>query len=306
MSKYIDLSADKPEELCQVAKALSSPIRINILKLLYDQSCNVNEIAEKLSIPASSAGLHIRTLEEAGLIRCEQRPGERGSAKLCSRIGDLVTIRLYSISNAPYQLNSLDMPVGAFTDCELHPTCGLGTEEQAIGNEDKVESFYLPERIHAQILWTSAGFVEYRFTNPVPPGMKAKKLTLSMEICSEAPNYREDWKSDITVWFNGVECGTWTSPGDFGARRGRLTPSWIMQGSTQYGLLVSWSMGETSNEVNGTKVNGAHLGEAHIEDSPYITVRIGNKPDAQYIGGFNIFGEKCGDYDQGIRLTVEC
>lgn len=305
MSKYIDLSADNPEDLCRVAKALSSPIRINILKLLYTQSCNVNEIAEKLAIPASSAGLHIRTLEEAGLVRCEHRPGERGSAKLCRRIGDLVTIRLYSIANAPYQVKSLDMPIGAFTDCEPHPTCGLGTEEGPIGNEDKIESFYLPERIHAQIFWTSGGFVEYRFANPVPPGIKVKKLTLSMEICSEAPYYREDWKSDITVWFNGKECGTWTCPGDFGARRGRLTPEWIAQGSTQYGLLVSWNMGEDSNDINGTRVQGAHLDEIAIEASPYITVRIGNKSNAQYIGGFNLFGEKCGDYDQGLRLTVE-
>lgn len=305
MSKYIDLSADYPEELCRVAKALSSPIRISILKLLYEQSCNVNEIAEILSIPSSSAGLHIRTLEEAGLIRCEQRPGERGSAKLCSRMVDLVTIRLYNQSDSPYQLKTVDMPIGAFTDCDIHPTCGLGTVERLIGDEDQQASFYLPERMHAQILWTSAGYVEYRFPNPVPPGKKTKKLTLSMEICSEAPNYREDWKSDITVWFNGSECGTWTSPGDFGARRGRLTPSWISHGSTQYGLLVSWSMGEKSNEINGIKISGTSLSNAEVDTSPYITVRIGNKTDAQYMGGFNIFGEKCGDYDQGIRLTAE-
>lgn len=305
MSKYIDLSADNPEELCKVAKALSSPIRIRILKLLYNQSCNVNEIAELLSIPPSSAGLHIRTMEEAGLIRCEQRPGERGSAKLCSRMGDLVTIRLYNLSNTPYQIKTIDMPVGMYTDCDVHPTCGLGTYEQLIGNEDKPESFYLPKRIHAQIIWTSAGYVEYRFPNPVPSGAEVKKLTLSMEICSEAPNYREDWKSDITVWFNGAECGTWTCPGDFGARRGRLNPGWIAQGSTQYGILVSWCMGDKSNEINGSKVAGAPISQAGIGNSPFITVRIGNKPKAQYVGGFNLFGEKCGDYDQGIRLTVE-
>lgn len=305
MSNYIDLNANNPDELCRVAKALSSPVRIRILKLLYDQSYHVNEIAEKLALPPSSTGLHIRALEEAGLIRCEQRPGERGAAKLCSRTGDLVTIRLYSLLDQPCHMKTVDMPIGAFTDCEIHPTCGLGTSEGVIGSEDNAESFYLPDRVNAQILWTSAGYMEYRFPNPVPPGSKAKKLTLSLEICSEAPNYREDWKSDITVWFNGAECGTWTCPGDFGARRGRLTPDWIPQGSTQYGILVSWTMGETSNEINGTKVAGASLSEARIEDSPYITVRIGNKPDAVHIGGFNIFGEQCGDYSQGIQLTAE-
>ncbi|MEI3204121.1 MAG: hypothetical protein V8S73_05705 [Lachnospiraceae bacterium] len=38
-----------------------------------------------------------------------------------------------------------------------------------------------------------------------------------MEICSEAPGYKEDWKSDLTLWVNDVEVGTWTCPGDLGA-----------------------------------------------------------------------------------------
>ena len=32
---------------------------------------------------------------------------------------------------------------------------------------------------------------------------------------------------------------------------------------------------------------------------------IGNKEDAQYIGGFNIFGEKYGDYPQNIIMNLE-
>ena len=36
----------------------------------------------------------------------------------------------------------------------------------------------------------------------------------------------------------------------------------------------------------------------------YVTVRIGNKPDAQYIGGFNLFGKHFGDYSQDLILTI--
>ena len=36
-----------------------------------------------------------------------------------------------------------------------------------------------------------------------------------------------------------------------------------------------------------------------------IVLRIGNKEDAQYIGGFNIFGEKYGDYPQNIIMNLE-
>ena len=68
MKLYLDF--DKKKELCSLGKALSSEVRIEILKLLEQQSLNVNEIAEKLEIPASSAAMNVRVLEEAGLIRC--------------------------------------------------------------------------------------------------------------------------------------------------------------------------------------------------------------------------------------------
>lgn len=305
MAKYIELSADDPDELCKVAKALSAPLRIDIIKLLYEQSCNVKEIAEKLNIPASTAALHVKVLEETGLINTENQPGERGSAKVCSRRGDVVTIRLHGLENKTTDIRTFSMPVGAYTDCKIMPTCGIGSDTSIIGNEDKPRDFYLPGRMCAQILWTSAGYVEYRFPNIIPKGKKARRITVSAEMCSEAPNYREDWKSDITLWINGIECGTWTCPGDFGKRRGRLTPAWILEGNTQYGLLVSWNVEMEFNYVNGTKVGVGNLDEMNIESLPFITVRLGNKPDAKYIGGFNIFGEKAGDYPQDILLTVE-
>ena len=83
MKLYLDF--DKKKELCSLGKALSSEVRIEILKLLEQQSLNVNEIAEKLEIPASSAAMNVRVLEEAGLIRTELRPGVRGSMKICSK-----------------------------------------------------------------------------------------------------------------------------------------------------------------------------------------------------------------------------
>ena len=37
----------------------------------------------------------------------------------------------------------------------------------------------------------------------------------------------------------------------------------------------------------------------------YIDVRIGNKEDARYIGGFNLFGKSFGNYEQDIVMSVE-
>ena len=305
MERSINLSIAESEQVCKVAKALSSPVRIAILNYLESRSCNVNELASGLNIPASSAGLHIRVLEDVGLVLTEQQPGEHGSAKLCSKFGDTVTIRLRNIPVSATTVQSVSMPIGEFYDCEIHPTCGIGTNQSFIGDFDSPQTFFLPERIHAQILWSASGFVEYRFPNILPKERRIKRIFVSLEICSEAPNYRENWKSDITMWINQLECGTWQSPGDFGLRRGRLTPAYIQAGHTQHGLLTTWTVSESGSLVNEIPVSGVSLHEIPLYDSPYISVRIGNKPTAKYIGGFSIFGRECGDYPQDIIFSVE-
>ena len=81
MSRRLNLEDEK--ELMALGKALSSEIRIRILELLQKEPLCVNEIAEILEIPPSSAALHVRVLQDANLIRTELKPGIRGSMKLC-------------------------------------------------------------------------------------------------------------------------------------------------------------------------------------------------------------------------------
>lgn len=305
MAKVVELSMENEQELCDVAKALSSPVRIKILKLLYHEGLIINEIAKKLNIPASSAALHVKVLEKANLIRLEEQPGTRGSMKLCSRKKDFVNISLITRNYDINEVASVEMPIGAFSECSAIPTCGLADEEGIIGMEDMEYCFYLPERVKAQIIWSSGGFLEYRFPNLVPEGRNPKKVIFSMEICSEVPSYREDWKSDITVWINEMECGTWTSPGDFGARRGRLNPITWEAGNTQHGLLMTWEINQEGAYINEKKAENRIINELGIMNQSSIIVRIGNKPNARYVGGFNLFGKNFGDYAQGLILNVE-
>lgn len=306
MAKYKEVTAEQIDELCAVAKALSSQTRVEILQLLYYNSLNVGEIAERLDIPASSAALHIKILENADLINTELQPGTRGSMKLCSRKSDFITIRLNGITQDVSETISVSMPVGGFTDCMVTPTCGLAGLEGYIGLEDDARSFFLPERMQAQLLWSSGGYVEYRFPNLLPAGRQIKRITISMEICSEAPNYHESWKSDITMNVNQKELGTWTCPGDYGARRGWMNPSWWENGSSQYGILTIWEVGNAGAYINGSKVSDFSIQDLEIlPNQPYITVRIGNKPDCKYMGGFNIFGKGFGDYAQDIVMGIE-
>jgi predicted transcriptional regulator len=304
MAKVLELTADNDEELSKVGNALSSPVRIQILKLLYSGSYNVGEIADYLQIPASSAASHIRNLEAAGLIQSKAQPGARGSMKICSRKNDFINIRLSGSDPNVSEVISFSMPIGAFTDCQISPSCGIASELAPIGYDDHPSNFYLPERVNAQILWSSSGYVEYRFPSEISKGNPPKRLTLSFEACSEAPNYKENWKSDITIWINEVDCGTWQSPGDFGSRRGRLNPQWWDNGATQHGQLVTLEVNNSCSIINSQEASSNNIRTLHLADSDSIRVRIGNKSDAQYIGGFNLFGEKFGDYAQNIILSL--
>lgn len=303
MPKNLNLTADNEEALCNVAKALSSIDRIRILKLLYYSSYNIGEISELLQIPASTAAFHIKILESADLIHTDQQPGSRGSMKLCSRKNDFVNIRLNGLPTDVDQITTIAMPVGAYTSCNIMPTCGLADTTGYIGFEDRPADFFLPNRFTAQVLWSAGGFVEYTFPYAIDPTLALKQLVLSFEACSEVANYRENWKSDITIWINGIECCTWHCPGDFGSRRGRLNPSWWENGVTQYGLLTTVTITEKSTMINNEECSSIKLSSLELRKNSFITLRIGNKDNAQYKGGFNLFGQKFGDYEQDINMS---
>ena len=305
MAKEIELSIEKPEKLYSVAKALASEVRIDIIKLLNYYSLNVNEIAEHLNIPASTAAVNIRVLEDAGLIHTELQPGTRGSMKLCSRKRDTIKITLMSKSSLHENSFYVNMPIGSFTDCKAAPTCGLVNDKKYIGVEDDPRGFYNPDRVNAQLIWFHSGYLEYRFPNTILQEVEPKRINISLEICSEAPNYRNDWPSDITMWINGIDCGTWTSPGDFGGRRGKLNPAWWSDGSTQFGMLKNWTVRKDGAYIDEKKVSSVNINMLKLNDNDYIAIRIGIKKDAKNIGGINIFGDKFGDYAQHIVMRID-
>jgi predicted transcriptional regulator len=196
------------------------------------------------------------------------------------------------------------MPIGKFVSCEVTPTCGLASETGLIGLYDDPASFYEPHRTEAQLLWFHYGYLEYRFPNRLPPGSKLDSLQLSMEICSEAPLHHADWPSDITLWVNDVEIGTWTSPGDFGGQRGVLTPEWWEAFNSQYGLLKVWQVNGAGSYIDGMHLSDVTIADLQFNKQPFTAVKVGVKRDAKYVGGLNIFGRKFGNYPQDIIMRM--
>ena len=303
-SLHID-ARDPGDRVVQVLKALGNETRLAILQVIGDRIVPLSEVARELNLPASTAAMHTLVLESAGLVHSEMRPASRGLQKVCARTYDELVIDLPRGVPPATNVIEHEMPIGGFSEVAVAPTCGLASATSLIGYLDDPASFYEPDRLSAQLLWFGSGYVEYRFPNRLPPMAHATMVQLSAELCSEAPLHDPNWPSDITVWINDVEVGTWTSPGDFGGERGRYTPAWWESKDTQYGVLKRWRVTDEGASIDGVALSDVGLSELDLPTGEPIRVRIGVRSDAAHTGGINLFGRGFGNYQQDLVLLLE-
>ncbi len=295
------LTLEDSDTMQKICHALSSPIRIEIVRLLGYKSMGIGRDAEELDIPISTAAQAVRVLKDAGLIITENQPGMRGTLRLCTRMMDRVMLNLVPQEDVPAHCLTLCMPIGGYSAAQgIVPTCGLADLNGYIGPVDTPAAFYLPGRFGAQIIWMQRGFLEYHFSVVGMQAGEIEWLEISFEACSEAPMYRDPWKSDIAVEVNGRRLGVWTSPCDCGGRHGFLTPEWWLDTSTQFGFLKTWRVDGGGSYLDGKRIGDVTIGELAIDPERYIGVA----PDAVHAGGMNIFGDRFGDYPQALQLRV--
>lgn len=288
----------------ELFKVLASDARLRILSLLAERDRNISELGLILGIAHPSVSKHVQILEQGGFIDSTYMPGEQGMQKRCKLRYDRLIISFESLQAPELQIEETEMPIGMYTLAYPSTSCGLAAREGIIGLYDEPQSFLLPNRMNAQLLWMAEGFVEYVFPNSVPSSMEFQRLELAMEICSECPDFNTDYPSDITVWINGVEIGTWTSPGDLGGKRGRLNPDWWNDHSTQHGMLKVWSVDSTGSYIDGVSISDKTIDDILLGPRQPVTVRFGVKPDAEHVGGFNLFGRGFGNYEQDLILRL--
>lgn len=296
---------DSSQIAVAIAKSLASAPRMRILDYLVTQVASLSEIARDLEMPIATASMHLSSLEQAGLLGSHTAPGKRGRQRIYSRIYDIVVLHLPRTSRYfPEDRIEIEMPVGAFSKHHAVPPCGMATEDDMIGDMDDVISFYDPSRFAAQLVWLSHGYLEYIFPNRAHGRAQAKRLELSMEICSEAAPSAADWPSDIYLEVNGQRIGEWTSPSDFGHKRGIRTPIWWVDWNTQYGLLKVWQVDDQGSYIDGVRISDVTIGALNLMDQPSISVRIGVDDQAQNRGGLNIFGGKFGNHAQDMVMKI--
>ncbi len=296
-----------PAERPDVIKGLASEIRVSILKLLRGgEEKNVNQIAEELGLPQSTVSSNLQILEDAGLISTDTRKARKGSQKVCRTAFTEILVGFRDeVANADDGAIEVAMPLGLYTGCEITGPCGLCSVEGVIGLLDVPDTFLEPDRMKAGLLWFTRGYVEYQFPNNSKLNRsKPTAIEFSMELSSEVPGTSSNWPSDIFMEVNGIAIGTWTSPGDFGDKRGVYTPSWWKLAGSQYGKLKNWRINGEGSYVDGVKISNVTLDDINLDQHRSIRMRIGVREDAEHPGGMNIFGHGFGNYDQDIVLRI--
>ncbi|MCC3376746.1 transcriptional regulator [Cohnella sp. REN36] len=288
--------------IVDIAKALSGDVRVRILEALGDKPMSVGQLAEALGVAQPTVSINVQILEQAELVTSTQGANRE---KICS-----VTCRsiLLELPAKPgeglHRTEEIQMPIGMYAHCSVQPTCGMAARDGTLlGSSDDPRVFYMPERVDAALLWFSgAGYIEYYFANPLPPGVSLDELRIRAELCSEASSFKMDWPSDITLSINGHAVGTWTSPGDFGDRKGKLTPDRWRAG-TEYGRLTEWRVTANGSQVNGEPAAATRVGELGLAFNQPIRVRFEVREDAAFPNGMNLFGSGFGDHPQDIVLS---
>jgi len=296
-----------PERDREVMHSIASELRMRILQCIYRAGrANVNEVCEALGLPQSTIAANIQVLERAGLIESQTVKGRRGQQKVCRVPFDEILVRL-NAAESPARGDTIEvsMPVGLYTSCSVTAPCGLCSTERVIGLLDVPDHLLDPDRMRAALVWFGRGFVEYKFPNNAKVlGADVEALEFTMELSSEVPGTNANWPSDITVSVNGVQIGTWTSPGDFGDRRGTYTPRWWKLGGSQYGKLTTWRVAGDGSFLDGGKLSSITLSQLNLDGHHSVKLRIGIDERAAHPGGVNIFGRGFGNHDQDIVMRL--
>ncbi len=294
------LNAD--EDHLPFFQALANKNRLQILRILKTEDLSIRELGERLDLSSAIITKHIQALEEAGIVRSYTRPGKRGLKKLCTlALNEAQLIFNNNYAQSARSFTEVEIPISAYTDFNVEAPCGMASEEKIFGTIDDPRYFGAVNRYSISLLWFTSGYVSY----PIPlmdvDQNRLEEIEITLELCSEHPGFNSGWKSDILFYLNDVPLGTWTSPGDFGDRKGKFTPSWWTLGS-EYGMLKTILINEQGSFVDGTQIGRTPLSEimkrSASEESMHFTVSV--PKDSPHPGGLNLFGRHFGDYDQNI------
>ncbi|QYR22749.1 helix-turn-helix domain-containing protein [Paenibacillus sp. sptzw28] len=286
-----------------IYEALASKIRLQVIEMIRTKELSVKDLAQACGVSSAIMSMHVKKLEQAGLIQCVMKRINGGTYKFCSLLVPSLVVDLAGAEASELRVYETSVPIGHYTDFCVLPTCGIATREKLIGQYDDPRCFLDPERVNAHVLWFTKGFVEYKIPNYIKQSEHIREIEISFEISSEAPRINENWLSDIAFSLNGKELGNWTSPGDFGLTRGRFTPEWWHEDVNQYGLLKRLKVTAEGTYMDEERISDVGLSMVEIDRNQW-TLRMEVSEARKPAGGITLFGSGFGNYDQDIVFRI--
>lgn len=285
-------------------EVLASRSRLQIIQLLAESDMSVKELAEKIGISSSIITKHVRKLESANIITSSLVNKNGSSHRICKLLNTTYELQgNFTINRGRKYKNfhQISIPVGHFTDLNAQPPCGLAGTEAIIGELDEPKVMWTPERANAQLVWISDGYIEYKIPNYMRESQKLVEIEISGEFGSEAAGYNDDWPSSIRVFLNEMKICKFTTPGDFGEKRGEITPEWWT--NNQYGILVVIRINKSGVFVNGEKKSDITTSDFD-KNCEFWKLSFNPEPLKENGGGLTIFGEKFGYHPQDIIFKL--
>src|SRR5690606_1809590 len=72
------------EKIVRLSYALSSPVRVDMLRIISNTPCSISKLATECFLSISSTNFHTKILAEAGLISIDYKPNKKGNIRICS------------------------------------------------------------------------------------------------------------------------------------------------------------------------------------------------------------------------------
>ncbi len=298
------MNIDVTQENINFFQCFSSKSKLHIIELLSKQARNIGDLATILGVSSAIITRHINEMERVGIVRSNLEPGIRGQQKLCSLAINEANLNFMTTQDNGHQPTVLSIPIGQFSNFYIEPTCGLASTQQYIGMVDDPRYFNNPDATKAGIIWFQSGYVEYTLPSYLfDHANTIKSLTISLEICSEYPRYKNDHPSDILFSLNSCPLGYWTSPGSFGGKKGLYTPAWFTCG-TEYGLLKRLMVNHEGTFIDGKLISPVTIDTLKLSNKTNQILRISSPKEVEHPGGVTLFGKGFGNHDQDIIVTV--
>lgn len=301
-------SLEDIEGAAKVAHALSSPIRLTILKLLITRSMTMGELAKELYVSSSSVSMHVKTLESVGLVSAVPKPGMHGAQKLCGITSEKIIFDFFdklSNDDLNFKIETLHIPIGTYSYANVSSPCGMVSSASYIGVEDTPHVFYNINRINAELIWFTKGYLQYSVSNQLFKTKNVKSIDISFEVCAEAPGYNNNWPSSLFLSLNNKKIITFDVKGDYGGARAINTPSWWTTSNTQYGEFKRISINHKGTYLNNSLVSDCTINSFDFKSNYFFTMNIGTDDDGEFAGGINLFGKNFGNYPQDIKIDIK-